>query len=62
MPKLDGAMALAVSPYNYRFVPVAIDDEIWTAFGHVRETARWNLETSKRVIGPEITPKPKEES
>jgi len=62
MPQLDGAMALVVSPYHYRFVPVAIDDEVWTAFGHVREAARWNLETAKRVIGPDITPKPKEES
>ncbi len=60
LPTLDGAMALVVSPYHYRFVPVAIDDEVWRMFGFVRETARWNLEVAKRVLGPDVTPKPKE--
>jgi len=60
MPALDGAMALAVSPYNYRLVPVAIDDEVWAMFGHVREAARWQLSLSQRVLGPDVTPPPKE--
>ena len=56
MPELGGALALVVSPADYRLVPVRTDDEVWEAFGHVRETARWQLDTSQRVLGPEVTP------
>jgi hypothetical protein len=60
MPAVDGALALVIAPTFYRLVPVAIDDEVWRSFGHVREAARWDLEIARRVLGPDITP-PKEE-
>lgn len=60
MPEVEGALALIVTPYDYILKPVRIDDEVWTAWLYVRESARWALETSKRVLGPEIYP-PKRE-
>ncbi len=56
MPPVEGALALIVTPYDYILKPVLIDDEVWTAWLYVREAARWTLETSKRVIGPQIHP------
>ena len=55
MPETDGAAVLVISPFDYQFVPVRTDDEVWRAFIAVREVARWQIETSKRVIGPAIT-------
>lgn len=55
MPELDGAFALIISPVDYLFVPVRIDDEVWRAFLAVREVARWKLDTAKRVFGPTVT-------
>lgn len=55
MPELDGAFALVVSPVDYQFVPVRVDDEVWRAFLAAREVARWQLDTSRRVFGPNIT-------
>jgi hypothetical protein len=60
MPELDGALALIVSPFDYQLVPVRIDDEVWEAWGHVREVARWQLDTSRRVLGPHVTAPAKE--
>lgn len=56
MPPVEGALALVLGPTFYRLVPVAIDDEVWRMFGYVREAARWQLEVSGRVLGPDITP------
>lgn len=55
MPEVEGALALVVSPYDYRLIPVRIDDEVWRAFLAVREVARWNLSISRNVFGPTIT-------
>lgn len=60
MPELGGAFALIISPVDYLFIPTRIDDEVWRAFLAVREVARWNLDISKRVFGPNVTPRPKE--
>lgn len=60
IPELDGGFALVVSPVDYQLVPVRIDDEVWLAFGHVRECARWRLDVSRRVLGPHVTPPAKE--
>lgn len=60
MPEVDGALALIVSPYDYQLIPIRIDDEVWRAWGHVREVARWQLDTSRRVLGPHITATAKE--
>lgn len=56
MPRVDGAVALVVSPADYRLVPVRTDDEAWQAFLAVREVARWQLNLGKTAIGPVITP------
>lgn len=55
MPAVEGAVCIVVSPYDCRVVPVRIDDEVFRAFLHVRECARWQIDISKRVLGPEIT-------
>lgn len=55
MPDVDGAVCIVISPYDCRVVPVRIDAEIFRAFLHVRECARWQIDISKRVLGPEIT-------
>lgn len=55
MPAVDGAVCIAISPSDCRVVPIRIDDEVYKMFLHVREAARWTLDVSKRVIGPEIT-------
>ena len=60
MPDLDGAFALVISPVDYVFVPTRIDDEVWRSFLAVREVARWNLDISRRVFGPPVTPTAKE--
>ncbi len=55
MPELAGAFALVISPVDYRFVPVRIDDEIFRCFLAARAVAKFKLETSRRVFGPEVT-------
>jgi len=55
MPPVDGAVCIVVSPYDCRVLPIRIDEEVWRAFLRVRECARWQIDTSGRVIGPEIT-------
>lgn len=60
MPEIQGAFALVISPVDYQFVPTRLDDEVWRAFLAVREVARWNLDVSKRVFGPNVSPAPRE--
>ncbi len=55
MPEIEGAVAIVVSPYDCRVLPIRIDAEVHRAFRHVKENARWQLDISRRVIGPEIT-------
>jgi hypothetical protein len=56
MPKVEGALALAIFPDNYTLQPVVIDETVWQAFLHVREVARWALVTSHNVLGKPIDP------
>jgi hypothetical protein len=51
MPEVEGAFALAISPYDYRLVPARIDDSIWSKFLAAREVALWMLESSKEALG-----------
>jgi hypothetical protein len=55
MPPVDGALALVISPVDYQLVPVRIDEEVWRAFLACREVARWQIDTGRRVFGPNIT-------
>ncbi len=56
MPEVSGALALVISPEDYRLIPVRIDDEVWKAFLAVREVARFQLDMANRVLGPAISP------
>lgn len=56
MPDVDGAMALMVSPYDYKLVPVRIDDSVWATFLAARDVALWSLETSKEALGRAVRP------
>lgn len=56
MPPVDGALALVISPVDYLLVPVRIDDEVWAAWLYVMEVARWQLDISRRVLGPVVQP------
>lgn len=55
MPAVDGAVCIVISPYDCRVIPVRVDDDVFRMFLHVRECARWSVDTSRHVIGPEIT-------
>lgn len=56
MPETDGAVCIVVSPEDYQVVPVRTDDEVWRAWRHVMEAARWQVETSRHVFGPPVSP------
>lgn len=55
MPATRGALALVVSPVDYRLIPVRTDEEVWRYWKKAVEVARWQLEISKRVFGPELS-------
>jgi hypothetical protein len=55
LPETEGAVAIVISPFDYRVIPVRTDEAVWLAFQKVRECARWQLETSKGVFGPPIS-------
>jgi len=57
MPPVQGALALAISPWDYTLTAVDIGDRVWDAFMAVRDVARWSLDTSRTVLGPQVTPK-----
>lgn len=54
MPETEGAIVICISPEDYRVMPVKTDETVWTAFRHVMECARWQVEGSKDVFGPEV--------
>ncbi len=56
MPLVEAAFVLVLSPVDYILKPVRIDQSVFDAFLHIREVARWQLETSKTAFGPEIAP------
>ncbi len=55
MPETDGALAIMLSPADFRVIPVRTDDEVFRCFLAARECARFNVDISKRIFGPEIT-------
>jgi hypothetical protein len=56
MIECEGGLCLVVSPYDYLLVPIRTDEVVWQSFLSVAESARWTLETSKKVIGRPIDP------
>lgn len=55
MPDVDGAVCLVISPFDYQVVPVRTDEDVWHAFRHVLECARWQVDGSRSVFGPPIS-------
>lgn len=51
MPQVDGCAVLWLRPDGYDLIPVVADEQVFTAFRYCIETARWQEETSKGVIG-----------
>jgi hypothetical protein len=60
MPETDGALAIMLSPADFRVIPVRTDDEVFRCFIAARECARFNVDVSKRIFGPEITARARE--
>lgn len=54
MPETDGAVCVVVSPFDYTLTPVRTDDEVFRCFIAARECARFQVDVSKRVFGPQI--------
>ncbi len=60
MPETDGAVCIVVSPFDYTITPVRTDDEVFRCFIAARECARFSVDVSKRVFGPQITTRARE--
>lgn len=56
MPQVDGALALMVSPVDYKLHTARIDDTVWASFLYACEVAKWSLEVSRTAIGPPLAP------
>jgi len=56
MPETDGGVCLVISPEDYLLVPVDTSQRVWMACKHLIEVARFQLETSKTVFGPPVSP------
>lgn len=59
MPETDGAAVVVISPVDYLLIPVRTDDEVYRCFLAACACARFNVDVSKRVFGPPVTPRPK---
>lgn len=51
MPEFDGGAVLHVTESEWSFRPVDISREVFAHFLHLRETFKWDRETSKGVLG-----------
>jgi hypothetical protein len=56
MPETAGAVCIVVSPYDYTVTLIRTDDVVWKAWRHVIACARWQVETSRQVIGAQVRP------
>jgi hypothetical protein len=54
MPRVEHAICIVISPYDCTAVPVRITDDVWRAFLHVRECARFQERGSHDLFGPEL--------
>jgi hypothetical protein len=60
LPETDGAICIVMSPYDCFAVPVRTDEQVWDAWLHVIECARWQLQDGYGVFGPQLAPPPEE--
>lgn len=51
MPPVDEGAAVWIRPDDWAYVPVRVDDEVYTAFRYVIEAFRWQQEVSATVLG-----------
>jgi hypothetical protein len=51
VPKVDGGIAIHISPEHCTAYPVKCGEDVHTAFLYIIEAARWSFEMSKSVIG-----------
>jgi hypothetical protein len=56
MLPVDGAICVAVAPTYYTVTPIRTDDDVWQFFLYAREMARWILDVSGTVLGPQMRP------
>lgn len=56
MPETDGAACLVVSPDDYMLCLIDTSERVWKAFRHVIENARWQVDTSRGVVGTPLPP------
>lgn len=56
MPVTSGAVCIVISPHDYTVTPIRTDELVWKSFRHVIACARWTVEISRQVIGPQIRP------
>lgn len=62
LPRIDGALALMISPVDYELRPVRIDDSVWRSFLYACEVSRWMYETSRTALGGVIDPPKRNEA
>lgn len=56
MPETAGAVCVVVSPFDYTVTLVRTDELVWRSWRHVIACARWQVETSRQVIGARVRP------
>jgi hypothetical protein len=56
MPEVDHGLAIFITPESYSVHPVRCDTEVFEAFLHVLEAARFSFETSGSVVGSPLIP------
>jgi hypothetical protein len=58
MPKIDGALAIIVSPFDCFAVPVSVGEIPWASFRHALELAKWNEQLARQAFGPALLARP----
>jgi hypothetical protein len=58
MPKVDGALAIIVSPFDCFAVPVSIGEVPWATFRHALEIAKWQQSLYRQAFGPQLIARP----
>lgn len=57
MPEFDGAAVLHITDETWAFKPVAVTDEVFAQFLHLRATFDWDRHLSRTVIGKPLAKK-----
>lgn len=60
LPKIDGGLVLHLRPRSWKLRQVRCDERIFDSFRYVREAFRWQMVTSKDVLGDVLPGKSKQ--